>query len=346
MNETLRQKLAELGLSEDHITKLTVEGVGSDADMAMLTSSEVKQITGCGLITAKKVAVVFAPTVPLAPSMTAATAPVELVSPNAEIPEGNAPSPAQVNSFATSLGIDPSMMTAFMFSGMTGGGGMDMDISAMLPIPQIVSGYNPKRRDMVYMFMGQLEKRLGSPIVVINHDGSVNHALTIKYVNDLDEGREAAEDDVYYDDDSTPYEVVRVGVDAQSVYDGDPLVPGKALQKSGMGTGRVNWNGVSLEVRQVAYYAATVTHELDPANDTHVAWLRDHVKSASNRLVFQGLCPKALSVFNDKSRTGELPNLRVTLSRGPRRTEVMPRRRRVTPRGDLVAGVGRTEDDL
>ncbi len=199
---------------------------------------------------------------------------------------------------------------------------------------------------MVYMFMGQLEKRLGSPIVVINHDGSVNHTLTIKYVNDLDEGRESAEDDVYYDDDSTPFEVVRVGVDAQSVYDGDPLVPGKALQKSGMGTGRVNWNGVSLEVRQVAYYASTVTHELDVANDTHAAWLRDHLKSTSNRLVFQGLCPKALSVFNDKSRTGELPNLRVTLSRtGPRRPELMPRRRRVMTRGDL-AGVGKTEEDL
>jgi hypothetical protein len=116
-------------------------------------------------------------------------------------------------------------------------------------------------------------------------------------------------------------------VDAQSVNDADPLQPEKALQKNGMGTGRINWTGVPLEVRQVAFFAATKTHEIDPNNDAHLTWLRDHMKKGAQRLVFHGQAPKAISEYNEAYRTGSLPTLRVMLSRGPRRKETMPRRR-------------------
>lgn len=341
MNDDLKARLVgELGLTEEQAAKLAAEGVTADTDMALLSRDDIKSLTGCGLVTAAKVHNAFA--LPVAAPEVASTAPSD---PTAEIPEGKNPSAAQVNSFATSMGIDPSMLTMMMFAGATSGAGMgEMDISGMIPIPQIVAGYNPKIRNMYLMIMGSLESRLGVPIVVINDDGSVDQALTVEYIMGLEEGRDSAENDVYFDGEGTPHEVIKVGVDAQSIYDADPCDPTKALQKNGMGVGRVNWNGVSLEVKQVAYYAVTHTREIDPTNDAHQAWLRDHIKPTSKRLVFQGQSPKAISAFNEAMRTGSLPTLRVMLTRSPRRKENMPRRRPGVARD--LAGIGRGENEL
>ncbi|TSC71397.1 MAG: hypothetical protein G01um101470_637 [Parcubacteria group bacterium Gr01-1014_70] len=340
MDAVLKEKLAGLGLSEDHVSKLEAEGVQTEEDLQLLTVQDIKQATNCGLIVAAKIVRTMAPVVasPVTPVV------AETVALDAEIPEGAKPSPEQVNVFAASMGIDPSMLSMFMFANMAGGVGMDVDLSGMLPIPQIVMGYNPKRRDMPFMIMGQLERRLETPVVIINADGSVNHNLTVKYIMSLDEGFEPAPDGVYNDDDGSPYEVVRVGVDAQSVYDADPLDSTRALQKNHMGIGRIRWNEVSLEVRQVAFYAANRTKEIDPSNDAHLAWLRDHIKPSATRLVFQGQAPKAMSEYNEAARTGSLPTLRVMLGRGPRRAEFMPRRRRTVPRD--LAGIGKTENEL
>lgn len=340
MNEELKVRLTGLGLTEEQIGKLGTEGVGEESDMALLVKDDIKTITGCGLVTAAKVVAAFAPAATVPATSTETTPPLD-----AEIPEGKGPTPAHVNSFATSLGMDPSMLSMLMFSGMAGNAGMgEMDISGLIPIPQIVAGYNPKIRNMYLMIMGSLEQRLEVPVVVINGDGSVNRELTIEYIEGLEEGREAAENDVYFDSTGTPFEVIKVGVDAQSIYDADPLDSTRALQKNGMGVGRVNWTGVGLEVKQAVFFAVTRTREIDSANDTHTAWLRDHIKPTSNRLVLQGMAPKAISEFNEAYRTGSLPTLRVMLTRSPRRKETGPRRRSGTAR--VLTGIGLNPEDL
>jgi|GEM_PF-1909494 len=267
-----------------------------------------------------------------------APAPAAKVDGTKELGDDEQPTREHITSFASSMGLDSSMMMMFM----TGNGG-DMDLSAMMPIRIMVDGYNPKRRDMFLMIMGQVERRLGVPIVVINGDGGLNRELTTEYIEGLEEGREAAENNIYFDGEGTPHEVIRVGVDAQSIYDADPLNSSKALQKSGMGIGRVNWTGVSLEVRQVAYLAVAKTKEIDPVSDAHQAWLRDHMKAGANRLVFHGQAPRAIAEFNEAARTGSLPTLRVMLSRGPRRPEMGPRRRRTSPT-DLSGVAGEFND--
>ncbi len=333
MNEVLKATLTGLGLNDEQVEKLANEGVSEPADMALLSRDDVKSVTGCSLIAAAKIVVAFAP----APA--AATPATEAVDPNAEIPEGGRPSAAQVNSFANSLGIDPSMLSMMMFAGMAGGSGMGgMDISGMIPVAQIVEGYSPKIRNMFFMVMGSLEERLDTPIVVIDEDGSVNKLLTVEYVNGLEEGREPAPDNVYFDGAGTPHEVIRVGVDAQSIYDADPCDSTRPLQKNGMGIGRINWKDVPLEVRQVAFYAVK-TGEINPKDDGNMAWMRDHIKPASRRLVFQGQAPKAIRDYNEAARTGTLPTLRVMLTRSARRPEFMPRRRSGAPRD--LSGIGR-----
>jgi hypothetical protein len=322
MEDTLKTRLIELGMSEEQVGKLSeVGGVHTAADLALLTDGEIREYSGCTAVVAKKAATHAQP---------AGTA-----DPNAELGEDTKPSAAHVNSMASSLGIDPSILL-MMFAGGAAGMGTEMDISGMIPVERVVEGYNPKVRNMFLMVMGQIETRHGVPIVVINDDGSVNKALTSEYIQGLDEGRDPADNNIYFDSTGLPYEVIKVGVDAQSVYDADPLMPDRALQRNGMGFGRINWSGVALEVRQVAFFAATRTNEIDPNNDSHLSWLRDHMKSGARRLVFHGQAPRAITEFNEAYRTGSLPTLRVMLSRGPRKKEMMPRRR--------AAGIGRDTD--
>ena len=344
MLDTLKIKLKELGLTDEQIPLLEKEGVNSEADMALLSADQIKAIAGCGVVTSIKIRVAFIPASTVPPPDTSG-APAD---PNAEIPDDKKPSPAQVNSFASALGMDSGMLTMMLMGGMVGNSGMGsgMDLSGMIPVPQIVAGYNAKVRNMFLLIMDQLESRLGAPVVVINQDGSVNRELTVEYITGLEEGREAAENNIYFDKAGDPYEVIRVGVDAQSIYDADPLDSTRALQVSGMGIGRVKWNDVSLEVRQVAYYAASRTHEIDPSDDGKLSWLRDHVKPGSTRLVFSGMAPKAISEFNEARRTGSLPTLRVMLTRGPRKVEIMPRRRSGSPRDmRTIAGIGSGASD-
>ena len=324
--DPLVEFLKRFGVSDEAIANVKAQGATAVDDLTTLTEADFLE-AGVLKIPVRKLMAALKPAVP------AATVAAH-VDPAAELPEDERPSQTQVTSFATSMGLDPMSLMLFM-NGMGG----EMDFSGLIPIPTMVASYNPKLRNMFLMVLGQVESQLGVPIIVIDSDGSVNKPLTVEYIEGLQEGREAAENNIYFDAASEPHEVIRVGVDAQSVYDADPINPTKALQKNGMGTGRVNWNGVPLEVRQVAYYAVTQTHEIDPTNDSHLAWLRDHMKgAATRRLVFHGQASQAIGVFNEAVRTGSTPTLRVMLSRGPRRLEIMPRRRRSSAR-DLT-GIG------
>jgi len=320
-------KLLVLGVSAESILKIKDLGAESVEDLSHLTEVD---LISAGLKPLKARSLLAALALPMSS--------VPVSDPDAEITEEK-PSQAQVNSFASSLGLDPMSMMMFL-NGMGG----EMDFSGLIPIATMVSGYNPKLRNMYLMIMGQVENQLGVPIIIIDSDGSINRPLTIEYIEGLQEGRDPAENNIYFDNNGEPHEVIRVGVDAQSVYDADPINPTKALQKNGMGTGRINWNNVPLDVKQVAFYAATQTHEIDPTNDSHLSWLRDHMKGAdTKRLVFHGQASRAIGLYNEAVRTGSTPTLRVMLSRSARRVEFMPRRRRSSPRD--ISGIGQNMRD-
>jgi len=271
---------------------------------------------------------------PAAPVVTPAAPSASAVDHNADIGDA-APNQAQVQSFAVGLGLDPTAMFMFMNN-------PEMDISGMIPIPNVVAGYSPKTRNMFSIVMEKFQDRHGVPIVVINEDGSVNKPVTIEYIEGLEEGRDPATDNIYFDTDGIPHEVIKVGVDAQSVYDADPLDSTRVLQKNGMGIGNVNWRNVSLDVKQVVFYAVTRTNEIDPANAAHMTWLRDNIKPGTRRLSLHTQMPKAIGEFNAAFRAGTLPILRTMLSRSPRKQELFPRRRTAVPRD--LSGVAENPD--
>lgn len=349
MNDDLKQKLIGLGLAEEQVTKLQEQGVTAENDMNLLTRTEIKDLTGCGLVIAARVEKAFAPepaVAPVAPATASST-----VDPDAEIPEGKKPTAAEVTGFANMIGADPSFMNMLAigsFANMAGGGAggalAEMDISSMIPVSTLVGGYKPQKKDLWAMFMGQLERALGgNPIIVINADGSVNRELTVEYIDALQENFDAAEDDIYFDSNGDPYQLVRVGVDAQSIYDADPLDSSRPLQRTGMGKGRINWHGTNLDVRQLIFYAVQ-TGEINPDDSSDQDWLRDRITPATNRLSFSRKAPKAVRAFNEALRTGQLPTLRVMLNRSPRRPELAPRRRKIVPKD--LAGIGRDPRDF
>lgn len=61
MEDQLKTRLTELGLDDEQIGKLAAEGAMSEADMARLNADEIRSLTGCGLLIAKKVAAEFVP---------------------------------------------------------------------------------------------------------------------------------------------------------------------------------------------------------------------------------------------------------------------------------------------
>lgn len=334
MNEELKAELKALGLTDEQIAAIESNlGVTSRDDMKFVTAAHLGTadygINAKPVITAKVLA--------------------HFAVEEGEKVEKPVADANEVNKFAGAMGMDPTMLTTFLFANMSASSGMEFDLSSMMPIEQIAGSYSPKIKNVPYMIMGQIEKRLGTPIVVINADGSVNAALTREYIMSLEEGFEAAPDNVYYDTEGAPYEIIKVGVDAQSVYDADPLDPSRALNKNGMGVGRVNWHNVPLDVRQVVYFAANVTNEIRTGDEAQYKWLRTNINPKTTRLILRGEYPQALSSYNEAARTGALPTLRVQLSRGARRPEVMPRRRPYNGRTGGAAGSDagfRNDDEL
>ncbi|MDO8551279.1 MAG: hypothetical protein Q7S03_01180 [bacterium] len=59
MDEELKKRLLEFGLTEEQVEKLEAEGVKEASDVSLLTADEVKILSGCGTIVAKKVAAAF-----------------------------------------------------------------------------------------------------------------------------------------------------------------------------------------------------------------------------------------------------------------------------------------------
>jgi hypothetical protein len=338
MNDEVKTALKGAGLNDEQIAKLENEGLTSIADLTTLTADEVKTITGCGLVTARRVK-----------ALVPAGAVADVV-----IPEGKNPTPNQVNDYASTLGLaNPSLLMALVLGNMGGGtGALDgLDLSDMVPIADVVRSYTPKKRNIPYIVLGSVERRLNTPIVVINADGSINGTLTEQYVMELEEGFPPAEDGVYFND-GQPYQIIKVGQDAQSIYDADPLDITRALQKGGMGIGRINWHNVPLTIRQKVYLA-TETGELNAASEAKVQWLRDNVNAAMDANKLGKEFPRAITRYNDLERAGALPAMRAPMTnRTPRREPIAPPRRRIAPRdlsgyegGGASSGGGFRDDD-
>lgn len=327
--------LAVEGFTDEQLTKFPAEWPPNLQGVAKALK-DAGVPAGPKLVEQAKAVEAFRP-VPVAVPVATPTAAPEA----AEIPEGGKPSKTQVSDFAAQLGLGGDMgglLTAFMLSGTMG---QNMDMGGLIPVtPQIVGAYSPKRRDVAYWFMGLVEQRFnGDPMIAINADGSVNPTITMMHIQDREEGRKQPKGNTYRDEGGKGYKLINVGVDAQSIYDADPVAPGEALTRTSIGEGNIRWGKVPMEVRQAVYLAATQTGEMSADDERKLAWLRDHVSESTTVTDLGGEFPEAVNAFYEAQRMGNLPNLKIQLTRTARKPEIMPRRRR------LGVGDSRTSEE-
>lgn len=333
MNEELKKLLKEtFGLNDAQVEAIEKLGVKEVTDMEMLTVEDLMGIEGVVVVTARKIVKHFVPTVQPAMAPDAATSTA-------------VPSEKEKDDFLKQTGMSSDVLSMIMLGNLSQGSGVQMDMTSIVPIPRILEGYNPKMVNIWWNVLGQVEAALGgTPIIVINEDGSINREETVAYITSLQTGFDAPEDDIFYGSDGIGRQLIKVGVDAQSVYDMDPLRPGVALPLAGMGFARVRWNDVGTDVRQLVYLATEVTHELDPDDPAQQQWLRDNIKPGVKRLNLAYQFPKANMQWNSANAMGTLPNLKVRLTRTGRKPELRPRARtKILPsqRGDASgAGAG------
>lgn len=227
--------------------------------------------------------------------------------------------------FARQFGVDSGMLNMLLVGQLAGN--QDMDLSDFLPIAQIVAGYNPKKRGFYTRLLEAIANRHGGgPIVAINPDGSVNREATVAYIEDLEVYFEPLSDGEMFVYEGGSFELVPVGIDAQAVFDADPLAPDKPLRKE-KGTGRIDWAGVSLEVRQVIYYAANATNEIDSNDTGHLRDLRKVIKKGVKVEDLTDDYPQAVARFRKDKRAGDLPSLKVMVTGGGRNAQNAPFRR-------------------
>jgi hypothetical protein len=339
MNDLLKSRLTELGVTDEQVTAIEALGAVEVGDMNFVLDTD---LVGVGIkpIVARKVVAAFKPVI-ATPTHAPGLNPLEQ-----EIPEGVHPSTSQVNAFAGQFGMDPSFVNTILVGNMMSGStGMPLDFTSLIPIAQILPGYSPKKRDMAYIFMGQVEKQLvdrekGEGIIVINPDGSVNHTYTAKHVENLDVlNFNYPDDGFFYDDAGNPYEIVQVGVDAQNYYDADPLDIDRPMAANMRGIGGVRYKGTSLDVRQVIRLAVVVGEINHDNRENKLSWLRNNVTAATTRTDLTLEFPRAVAKWNELSRANDLPTLRVMNNRKPRREEIAPRRRTRPDRGSHKEGL-------
>lgn len=282
------------GVADDVIAKLLGAGATS---LEILGRATAEDLTGFGvpIFTARHILASLQTPVASAP-----------VTP--ELAPGALPSQSQVSDLAGQLKIDP-MTLMLLFSG----GGSGMDMGALIPVATIVEGYDPSRYDVIHTLMQKIQERLGgTPIVAINDDGSVNSAMTAEYVRGLERGF-APVGGSYTGSDGASYEIISVGVDAQSSYPADPLKPSLPMRENEIGHGRIPWRGVSDDVRQLVYLAVQ-EGEIDPDDEGAMRWLRGVIQPGVTVLALGNDLPRAHVAYKAAKRGGTLPTLRASLT--------------------------------
>lgn len=73
MNDELKTKLKDLKFNDEQIAKLEAQGVTNQAEMGMLSEKEVREITGCNVISAKNTVAAFVSAPAQEPASAAAT---------------------------------------------------------------------------------------------------------------------------------------------------------------------------------------------------------------------------------------------------------------------------------
>lgn len=175
---------------------------------------------------------------------------------------------------------------------------------------ELVERYNPKD------VKNPVGKRLrdlsdGKKCVVFNDDSKVNVEETVKLLEDIINGLpEVATAFVC----NRPFPVYSIGERSDFYVEENPIYPERPLRSNETcdQTGR-SWQGVATDIRQLLYMAInTCELEIVTVSDAHD--ILDRVLSKDSDLnYFRARYPEASKSFDEKSKMGQLPLLKIKI---------------------------------
>ena len=184
--------------------------------------------------------------------------------------------------------------------------------AAMLSEKELVERYNPKD---VKNAVGKRLRELsdGKAFIVFDDSGNVLVEPTVKLLKDLMNGLPAVDTTFV---EGRPLTVYKIGDRPDAYADENPLYPGRALRSEETcdQTGR-SWAGVGTDIRQLLYIAIKSTRELVVKSVAEANDVMDKVMSNDTTLAsLRSRYPKASQQFDEMSKIGRLPLLKLPLS--------------------------------
>lgn len=177
---------------------------------------------------------------------------------------------------------------------------------------ELLERYNPKD---VKNPVGKRLKDLsnGYPFIVFGNDNKVLVDASVRLLEDLVNGLPAVATSFV---DGRPLPVYGVGNRPDFYVEENPIYPGRILRSNETcdQIGR-SWQGVSTDVRQLLYLAIE-TNELDikTVSDAHDILDRVLLKDSSIDS-FRARYPEASKIFDEKSKIGQLPLLKIKVGK-------------------------------
>jgi len=177
---------------------------------------------------------------------------------------------------------------------------------------ELLANYHPEQPN--HPITVALKKRFGdSKVIVFKPDSTiVDIEATSNYIADLAQGYDAMET---VESDGALVRLYEVGKIPNQMIEEDPLFEGKPLKRGRSTVNRVNWSGVSLQIRQRCRIIVD-RGELDENDRLHVQDLMRMVNSSDELIALKELkkaYPEADLAYRELAKKNELPKLTLTM---------------------------------
>lgn len=172
-----------------------------------------------------------------------------------------------------------------------------------LSYEQLIPLYKPNQKNTIF---SALQKRFGDkPIIVFKPDSNeVAVEETINYITDLEDGYKEEDS---YEVNGELCKIYPVGQLPNQLVNEDPLYEGNPLKRERSMFNRVNWTGISTEIRQFLRILRD-RREINPDDRQSTNQL---VKSSFEEL--KKLYPETYLTFKELKKQGDLPKLLITI---------------------------------
>jgi len=187
-----------------------------------------------------------------------------------------------------------------------------------LSIKELIERYNPKdSKNSIGQRLQEISE--GKPCIVFDDDGKVIVQNSVNLLEDIKNGFPEIETSFV---NGRPFQVYKIGEIPDIYVDENPLYSGRALRTGEVcdQTGR-SWEGIDTRIRQLLNIAISISeikiNNISDANDI----LDKILEKDCNFNTFRNRYPKSSKKFDEFSKIGQLPTLKIKLCKNSNKAE-------------------------